>query len=246
MTLRHYHSLITPGTSRQTGFSPVVPDNNQQVTGSIQGPEPTGARLPVLSRPPHEPLCPLSTSRPVLGPGEGERPGGFKVRPVIPQIDEDFVQSTTNWKKPMNKANRSEVQIRPESQKKLIATKSHSFHLTKNVHSNVSVFQASPEMQICSEGSQVTNKTYPSAARAIADDAGAPPGGAQSMELNSISERSASGRTNLVGNNSNMMMSGSVNHSVAKHKGIETSSEPKNDHLATPPTNLAPPRVSLL
>lgn len=146
----------------------------------------------------------------------------------------------------MNKANRSEVQIRPESQKKLIATKSHSFHLTKNVHSNVSVFQASPEMQICSEGSQVTNKTYPSAARAIADDAGAPPGGAQSMELNSISERSVSGRTNLVGNNSNMMMSGSVNHSVAKHKGIETSSEPKNDHLATPPTNLAPPRVSLL
>lgn len=82
-------------------ISPIVPGNDEKVIGSIQDPEPTGAR-----------------------------PGEVKVGPPIPQTGDDFVQPRTNWSKPTDRANRSEVQIR---EKKQTVTKSHSFHQTENV-----------------------------------------------------------------------------------------------------------------
>lgn len=151
---------ITGSTLPNRVISPVLPDSNQRSTEFTLGPKPTDERPPVPSRPPHEPFCPLSTSHSELILGEGERPGGLEVRPVAPQTDEDLFQSTTNWEKSTNRANRSEVQIRSDPQKNVITTKSHSLHLSKNVYSNVSVLQTSPEIQTCSKGSQRPGKPF--------------------------------------------------------------------------------------
>lgn len=225
-------------------ISPVLPDSNQRSIELTLGSKPTDERPSVPPSSPHEPSCPLSSVHPELILGEGEKPGGLEVRPVAPQIDEDLFQPTINREKFTNRTNRSEIQIRSDTQKNVTTTKSHSLHLPKNVYSNVAVLQNSLEIHTFSQGSQTTSKTSPSAVRALANDAGTSPGGARSMDLNSIGERSVSVRTKLVANNSNMMMGGSVNHSVTRHKGMKAPSDHKNDHLAAPPANLGSSRGS--
>lgn len=54
-------------------------------------------------------------------------------------------------------------------------------------------------------------------------------------------EKSISGQTEVVGNN-NMMMGRSVDHSVAEHKIVETSSDLQNIH----PADQLPPRGGTL
>lgn len=229
--------FIKLGDTTQTNrvISPIDSDNVDQGTGPVRDPDPTVNGLLVPPRPPRDPLCPPSTSRPVLGLREEKRLGQAEVGPPAFQVDDDLVQPKTTWRKP-NRINKSEIHVRPERQgSQSTVTKSHSFHHTKNVLSNVSVLQASPEIQTCSDELRPFNKTYSSVTRTLADNAGALPGGTQNLDLNPKGERSGSGQTKVVGNKTNMMMRGSVNHSVAEHQVTETSSEPKNYHLAAAP-----------